>query len=415
MSLPPNGLPVDEVLARIADLERNDVDWRGGRAFSLVYETDDPELQRLNEAVTAAYFPTNALNPAAFPSLGQMQSDVVDIVAELLHGGPGAAGFMTSGGTESLLLAVQGARNWGRAERGIERPNVVLPTSAHAAFTKGGAYFGVETRRVPVRDDYRADVDAMAAAIDGDTVLVVASAPQYPQGVIDPVADVAALALERGVLCHVDACMGGMLLPFLARLEPDVVPPFDFAVDGVTSMSADLHKYGYAGKGASVIVHRDKALRRHQTFVTDDWLGGLYGSSGILGTKSGAPIASAWATLHHLGDDGYLRLTRQARDAWSRLVAGLRATDGVAIVGEPQMTLVAFGFDDGTDAFAVGNALWRRGWFCDQQGPPPSLHCTVHAGHVHVVDEFLAALAECIGEVRATAATAEAAPYAATE
>jgi glutamate/tyrosine decarboxylase-like PLP-dependent enzyme len=241
MPLPRNGLPVDEVLARIAELERNDVDWRGGRAFSLVYETDDPELQRLNEAVTAAYFPTNALNPAAFPSLGQMQSDVVDIVADLLHGGPDAAGFMTSGGTESLLLAVKAARNWGRAERGIEHPNVVLPTSAHAAFTKGGAYFGVETRRVPVRDDYRADVDAMAAAIDRDTVLVVASAPQYPQGVIDPVADVAALALERGVLCHVDACMGGMLLPFLVRVEPGVGAPVDIAGGGGTWMGAAQH------------------------------------------------------------------------------------------------------------------------------------------------------------------------------
>lgn len=412
--LPENGLPADEVLARIAALERDDVDWRSSRAFSLVYETHDPELQRLNETVTAAYFPTNALNPAAFPSLGRMQADVVDIVTDLLHGGPDAAGFMTSGGTESLLLAVKAARNWGRAERDIEHPNVVLPASAHAAFTKAGAYFGVETRRVPVRDDYRADVDAMADAIDGDTVLVVASAPQYPQGVVDPVVEVAALARDRGVLCHVDACMGGMILPFLARLGHDV-PPFDLAVEGVTSISADLHKYGYAAKGASVIVHRTKALRRHQTFVTDDWLGGLYGSSGILGTKSGAPIASAWATLHHVGADGYLRLAREARTAFDRLVDGLRRIPGVRIVGDPEVTLVAFTFDDGTDAFAVGRALWERGWYCDQQGPPPSLHCMVHAGHAGVVDDFVAAVRTCAQEVGASAATAEAAPYAATE
>jgi glutamate/tyrosine decarboxylase-like PLP-dependent enzyme len=410
MSLPRNGSPVDEVLARVDELQRGDVDWRGGRAFSLVYEADD-EIRRLNEAVTARFFPTNALNPLAFPSLGRMQADVVAIVADLLHGGPEAAGFMTSGGTESILLAVKAARNRAR----VERPNVVLPTSAHAAFTKAGSYFGVETRRVPVRGDYRADVDAMADAVDDDTVLVVASAPQYPQGVIDPVNDVAALARDRDVLCHVDACMGGMILPFLARLGHDV-PPFDFAVDGVTSISVDLHKYGYAAKGASVLVHRSKDLRRHQTFVTDDWLGGRYGSSGILGTRSGAPIAAAWATLHHLGEEGYLRLAGDARRGSAALVAGLTAVPGVRIVGDPEVTLVAFTFDDGTDPFAVGNALWQRGWYCDQQGPPPSLHCMVHAGHVDVVDDFVRAVAECADEVRAAAsAPTDAAPYAAME
>lgn len=407
--LPTNGSPVDEVLARVDELQRDDVDWRGGRAFSLVYEAGD-EVRRLNEAVTARFFPTNALNPLAFPSLGRMQADVVSIVADLLHGAPDASGFMTSGGTESILLAVKAARN----RAGVDRPNVVLPTSAHAAFTKAGSYFGVETRRVPVRDDYRADVDAMADAIDDRTVLVVVSAPQYPQGVIDPVADVAALARERDVLCHVDACMGGMILPFLARLGHDIVP-FDFAVDGVTSISVDLHKYGYAAKGASVLVHRTKDLRRHQTFVTDDWLGGRYGSSGILGTRSGAPIAAAWATLQHLGADGYLRLAGDARRAASALVDGLRSLPGVRTVGEPELTLVAFTFDDGTDPFAVGNALWRRGWYCDQQGPPPSLHCMVHAGHVDVVDDFVRTVGECADEVRSTRDSSEAAPYSAME
>ena len=243
-------------------------------------------------------------------------------------------------------------------------------------------------------------------------MLVVASAPQYPQGVIDPVADVAALAAERGVSCHVDACMGGMILPFLARLGHDV-PPFDFRVEGVTSVSVDLHKYGYAAKGASVIVHRDRDLRRHQTFTTDAWLGGLYASSGILGTKSGAPIASAWATMRHLGVEGYVRLASEARAAFDELVAGLRSTPGVRVLGDPSVTLVAFAFDDGVDAFAVGKALWERGWYVDQQGPPPSLHCMVNAVHRPFVGEFVGALREVLDEVRATGGRAEQAPYGA--
>lgn len=334
------------------------------------------------------------------------------MVADLLHGGPAAAGFMTSGGTESILLAVKAARNRGRT-RGITAPRMVLPDSAHAAFTKGGEYFGVEVVRVPVRDDYRADVDAMAGAIDERTVLVVASAPTYPQGVIDPVADVAALAAEVGANCHVDACMGGITLPMLARLGHEV-PPFDFRVPGVTSMSVDLHKYGYAAKGASVIVHRDKELRRFQTFKTDAWLGGFYASSGVLGTKGGGPIAAAWAVLMHLGEEGYLRLTAQARASLEALVAGLRSIPGVRVLGEPEATLVAFTFDD-ADAHAVGNALFARGWYCDQQGPPPSLHCTVHAGHRDTIPAFLDAIREALDEVRTASATGEAMPYASLE
>ena len=235
------------------------------------------------------------------------------MIADLLHGGPEAAGFMTSGGTESILLAVKAARTRGRA-RGITAPEMVLPTSAHAAFEKGAAYFDVRSVRVPVGADYRADPAAMAAAMTPNTMLLVASAPAYPQGVIDPVTEIAALAAARDINCHVDACMGGITLPMLERLG-QAVAPFDFRVPGVTSMSVDLHKYGYTAKGASVILHRNKALRKDQTFVTDNWLGGLYGSSGVLGTKSGGPIAAAWAVLRYLGEDGYLRLTRMALEA----------------------------------------------------------------------------------------------------
>ena len=402
MSLPKQGRPAGEVLADLDELGRSDVDWKSGRAFSLAYYAG-PEVYALATEANARFQSANALNTGAFPSLGKMQSRVVSTIAELLNGGPAAAGFMTSGGTESLLLAVKAARQRGRA-RGITEAEMVVPASAHAAFEKAAAYFDVRSVRVPVGEDFRADARAMAAAITLRTVLLVASAPSYPQGVIDPVEAIAALAAERDLLCHVDACMGGITLPMLERLGHPI-PWFDFRVPGVTSMSVDLHKYGYTAKGASVIVYRNRELRLHQTFRTDNWLGGLYASSGVLGTKSGGPIAAAWAVLEHLGEDGYLRLTRDARTATEALLAGLRATPGVRVLGEPAATLVAFAFDD-ADAFAVGEALGRRGWVVDQQQPPPSLHCTVNAAHAAVIDDFLADLRDVLAEVRTKAAVA---------
>jgi sphinganine-1-phosphate aldolase len=269
---------------------------------------------------------------------------------------------------------------------------------------------------VPVRDDWRADVAAMAAAIDDDTVLLVGSAPQYPQGVIDPIADLAALAASRDISCHVDACMGGVTLPYLARLG-HAIPPFDFAVDGVTSMSVDLHKFGYTAKGASVILHRTRALRRYQVFVTERWLGGTYGSSGMLGTKSGGAMAAAWAVLHHLGDDGYLRLARTARAATEALADGIAAQPELVLRAPPDAMLLAFGAVDPAelDVFAAADALWRRGWYLDRQGPPPSLHCTVNALHEHCIPDLLADLRAAIDEVQAAHARGSRGAYGTVE
>lgn len=384
----------EEILAELDALQVDDVDWHSGHAFSLAYFAGD-EVYDLAKRAYTRYLSTNALNVGAFPSLRRLQNDVVATVTGWLHGDEQVAGFMTSGGTESLLLAVKAARERGR-QRGITSPEMVLPSSAHAAFEKGAAYFGVRSVRVPVASDFRADPAAMTAAITDNTVLVVGSAPQYPQGVIDPIEEIAALALAHGINCHVDSCMGGVTLPMLERLGY-AIPPFDFRVPGVTSISVDLHKYGYTAKGASVILHRNRELRKHQTFVTDNWLGGLYASSGILGTRGGGPIAAAWAVMKYLGDEGYLRLTREAREATEALAAGLRLIPGVRVLAEPDTTLLAFTLTE-VDPFAVGNALHRRGWYVDQQKPPPSLHCTVNAVHPPVIPEFLGALREAIGE-----------------
>jgi len=413
--LPASGLDAAAVLARLDAFAAEDRDWRGGRVFSLVYDAGDDVRDLLTRAA-GRYTAENALNTMAFPSLGWMQHDIVTITTGLLGGdrreggSSGIRGYLTSGGTESLLQATKTARDWGRAERGIDRPNMVLATSAHAAFAKASHYFDVESRRVPVLPDGSADVDAMADAVDDRTVLVVGSAPSYPQGVIDPIAELGALAGDRGILCHVDACLGGFILPFLGILG-HVTKPWDLSVPGVTSISADLHKYGYASKGVSVILYGDRELARYQPFVTTDWLGGLYGSPSMAGTRPGGPIAAGWAVLHYLGEEGYLRLAADALRATTALLGCVRSTPGLEVRGAPDATVFAFGGTDGAgglDTFALGDGLTRRGgWFFDRQTPPDSLHATVHAGHAAVVDELSVDLVAAAGELAGSGTRAE--------
>jgi glutamate/tyrosine decarboxylase-like PLP-dependent enzyme len=342
----------------------------------------------------------NALNVAAFPSLRRMQADVLGFVADLFHAPQGWAGFLTSGGTESLLMVSYAAR---RRRGDVGRPNIVLPTSAHAAFEKACAYFGIESRRVPVRNDWRADVAAMASAIDADTILLVGSAPQYPQGVVDPIAELGEVAAARNIPLHVDSCIGGMVLPFIDPFG-SAEHPFDFTVAGVTSLSVDLHKYGYAAKGSGVIVYRSRELRDHQTFVTDNWLGGLYGSSGVLGTKSGGPIASSWAMIRHFGRDGYADLARRTRATTLLLAEGISSIEPLFVMTKPDSTLICFGSgDESVPTNAVADALRARGWWVDRQGPPATLHMTVSAHHEHVVADFIEALRLSVTDVRSRA------------
>jgi len=400
MALPQSGMSKAEILDALAAKRTRDVRWQEGRTFGMVYDAG-PEAHDVLEAVATMFLHDNALNTLAFPSLGRIQSEVVAITADLLHG-PDAAGFLTSGGTESILMAVKAARDRGRAERGITDPEMVLPISAHAAFHKAAHYFGIKVHKVPVDDEWRADVGAAAAAINANTVLVVGSAPQYPQGVIDPIPALAALAAEAGANFHTDACMGGFVLPFMEMLGEDVAP-WDFRVEGVTTISADIHKLGYAPKGASVLLHRTKALRQYQTFVFEDWLGGFYASPSMQGTRAALPMACAWAILHHLGVEGYLRLTRLTVDTRVRLVEGVRAIPQLTVLGEPEAQLVAIAAaptaGNDLDVFALGDALLARGWFHDRQKPPDSLHATVSAGNAPVIEEYLADLGACVAEV----------------
>ena len=388
--MPQNGLPRGEVMQQLMHMKEGDQDWRGGRVFSLVYSAGDDVHELLQDALSL-YSAENGLNVLAFPSIGTMQHDIVSITATLLGAddpasGGGVEGYLTSGGTESLLQAVKTARDVARHDRGIRFPQVVVAESAHAAFTKAADYFDVELIRVPVGPDFRVDIDAMADACTDTTIMVVGSAPTYPQGVVDPITDIAALASQRGILCHVDACMGGFLLPFLTQLGR-FTEPFDFRVPGVTSISADVHKYGYASKGVSVILYRTHDLARHQVFATADWLGGFYASTAMAGTRPAGPIAAAWAALMHIGIDGYLELTRTAHDAAQALRAGIESINGLGVRGDPPATVIAFGAQDpaSLDIFAVGERLHAEGWYLDRQHRPDSLHATVHAGSAATV------------------------------
>jgi sphinganine-1-phosphate aldolase len=395
MQFPEKSASREQITSQLNDAISHDADWRGGKIFSLVYFAGDDVADVLKEAYTTAFY-TNGLGPGAFKSLKKFESEIISMTGDLLHH-PEAAGNMTSGGTESILMAVKTARDWARAEKGIERPQIIVPVTAHPAFDKAAHYLDVEIVHTPLRDDLRADVDAMRAVITENTVLLAGSAPCYPFGAVDPIDEIAALAAERGILCHVDACLGAYLLPFTERLGYPV-PRWDFRLPGVTSISADLHKYGYSARGASVVVYRDRELRRHQFFAVSDWPGGLYGSPTLAGSRPGGAIAAAWAVLNFLGVEGYTRLARVIMETTKALIEGIDDIPQLKVLGSPDMSVFAFA-SDSLDIHAVADAMDEAGWHPDRQQLPPSLHCMVTPVHEGIVPPFLSDLRGAVEHV----------------
>ncbi|MFN2539963.1 MAG: aspartate aminotransferase family protein [Mycobacteriales bacterium] len=401
-ALPATGLPREEVLSRLHELRARDLPARGGRTFAYVYDSARPDIDELGHEVYASYLDVNGLDPTVFPSLLAMENDVVDIARRHL-GSPSAVGSFTSGGTESIILAVKAARD----RAGIERGEVVLPVTAHAAFQKACHYLGLEAVLVDVDPTtFRAVPSAVAGAVTDRTVLLVASAASYAHGVVDPVAEIAALGLQRGIPVHVDGCIGGWLLPYFSRLGVHV-PAFDFRVPGVTSISVDLHKYAYSPKGASVVLYDDAALRRRQFYACADWTGYTMINATVQSTKSGGPLAAAWAVLHAVGDDGYLELARQTLDATRRLVEGVGKIDGLRVLGRPEMALVAIA-SEVVDVFVLCDEMNARGWYVQAQlgyrDLPASLHLTLTASSDAVVDDLLVDLATAVEASRGVTA-----------
>lgn len=384
------------LLDRMRAMQAGDLPVHGGRTLAYVYDGGDAEVDRIGREAVAAYAGSNALDPTAFPSLLRMENELVGFACRLLDAPDGAVGTVTSGGTESILLAVQGARD---SRPDVERPTMVLPATAHAAFHKAAHYFGVEAVLVPVGADFRADPVAMAAAIDERTVLVVVSAPSYAHGVVDPVTAIAAAATAAGVRCHVDACIGGWVLPYAARLGRPVTP-WTFAVEGVTSISVDTHKYAYAPKGTSLLLHRDAALRRPQFFASAAWPGYTMLNQTTQSTRSGGPIAGTWAVVTAIGDDGYLRLADQVFEAVDRIVAAIEAVPALRVVVPPESTLVALATDDSCDPFTLTDEMVARGWYVQPQlsydGQPATVHVSVSAATLAGVDDLTTALRESV-------------------
>ncbi|MCZ4498614.1 MAG: Pyridoxal-dependent decarboxylase [Marmoricola sp.] len=394
-----------DVLAKLLSRQSGDLPVHGGRTLAYVYDSGLADVDRVGREAVALYAGSNGLDPTAFPSLLAMENELVGFGLNLLDAPDGAVGTVSSGGTESVLLAVQAARD-GRPE--VERPRMVLPTTVHAAFHKAAHYFGVEAVFVPVGPDFRADVAATRAAIDEAperTVLVVASAPSYAHGVVDPVTELSALAKDRGIRCHVDACIGGWVLPYAARAGRPV-PPWTFAVEGVTSISVDLHKYGYAPKGTSLLLHRTAELRRPQFFAAASWPGYTMLNSTMQSTKSGGPLAGAWAVVQLLGDQGYERLTADVFAAVDQIVAGLAAVPALSLVAAPDSTLIALVTDETCDPFTICDEMAARGWYVQPQmaydGQAATIHLSVSAATLPHVPEFLAALAEAVAAAAAS-------------
>jgi glutamate/tyrosine decarboxylase-like PLP-dependent enzyme len=401
MALPAEGTAAEELIARLEELRTADQPTTGGRAWQYSYDPARPEVKELaNQAFTIG-LGANALDPTAFPSVMSLENEVVAMAAGLLGGGPGTAGTFTSGGTESIFLAVKAARE---ARPDVDRPRMVVPITAHAAFHKSAHYLGIEL--LPAQLDpvsFRADVDSVREGIDERTVLVVASAYGFAHGVIDPIEEVAALAAERGLPCHVDACMGGLMLPFLRELgEP--IRPFDLSVPGVTSISADLHKYGYAPKGASVVLFADADMRRNSYYGCARWPGYTLANTTVQSSRSGGPLAAAWTVLRHLGREGYLELARRALEATRVVRAGVDSIDALRVVGEPDANVMALAAADESalDVFVVSDLLRADDWFLTPQlsyGPSPrNLNLTVDAGGLDGAEGLVAALREAVSE-----------------
>lgn len=400
MQMPTEGRPWDEVRAEMLARGAGDVAWREGKTAVYVFNAGE-DVHALQHEAYGLFMAENGLGPLAFPSLAQMEKDVISMALGLLHGPEGSTGAITSGGTDSITMAIKTARDYARAHgRPKDRANIVIPRSGHLAFHKAALLMDIEIRSVPLKTDgsYEADPAAMAAAIDDATIMMVGSAPNFPHGIIDPIIELGKVAEEKGVWLHVDACVGGYFAPF-ARMNGVPVPDFDFAVPAVKSMSADLHKYGYCAKGASTVLFRSDDLYKYMPFTLSEWSGAPMKTPTLAGTRPGGAISAAWAVMNVLGISGYREKQGLVCQTRQRIEDGVKAL-GFEVLGRPLLGLVAFRHPE-ADTLALYSAMRQRGWFTSFTVEPPSLHLMLSPKHAEVADDYLTDLAACLEAVKA--------------
>ena len=397
-TLPAVGLSRSEIFARMKALSAGDIDWRRGRVPLYVFKAND-EIAALGRDAFLEFFTENALGgKRAFHGLKKMEDDIIAMGLSLFHAPDDGAGFFTTGGSESIISAVLACRDHGRRQSGRSdrRGNIVLPYSAHPAFSKAARLMDIELRRIPV-SGYRADVAAMARAIDADTMMLVGSAPCFSYGTIDPIADLGALAQERGLWLHVDACVGGYIAPFAAKAGY-AIPAFDFAVPGVTSISADLHKFGFCPKPASTVFYRSADHAACQPFEMNDWPGGTFSTGSIAGTRPGGAVAGAWATLQGMGEQGYVTTARQIMELARAYRRGIEAI-GLRVIGEPDLSILCFTANE-FDMLRVGEVMATRGWLPGLVREPHAMHLMLTMLHEPAMDDYLRDLRDAVAQVR---------------
>jgi glutamate/tyrosine decarboxylase-like PLP-dependent enzyme len=405
MKIPEKGFPKEEIFETLHSYKSQDLDWKSGRVLGYIYYPGEKAHDVIDEAYTA-FLTENALDPTTFPSTLRLENEVVGMVADLLRGDENVVGNFTSGGTESLILTVKTARDYARAVKPhIKEPEMVMPVTAHASFYKAAHYLDVKPVVTPVHDgSFLADVDAMRDAVTKNTILLVGSAPGYAHGVLDPIREIGALAQEKDLLFHVDGCVGGIHLSYMRKLG-FALPEFDFTVPGVTSISADLHKYGYAAKGASVILYKDKALRKHQIFACSRWTGYTVINAAITSSKTAGPMAAAWAVMNYLGEEGYMEIVREVMEATRLVIDGIDRIEGLQVLGEPNMCMFSFASTtEKINVYRLADALKQKGWFLQPQfkraNSPANLHISMNRSTVSRGEAFLKDFEETVEELR---------------
>eukprot|EP01089_Gocevia_fonbrunei_P009253 TRINITY_DN2134_c0_g1_i1.p1 TRINITY_DN2134_c0_g1~~TRINITY_DN2134_c0_g1_i1.p1 ORF type:complete len:538 (+),score=100.19 TRINITY_DN2134_c0_g1_i1:115-1728(+) len=401
LQIPKTGVDVDTLLDILKQLKKRDGVASEGKMWAYTYDTNIDQHFELLVKVYEMFAHENALNPVVFPALRKFETEVLAMSANMLGGDSDTVGTMTTGGTESILMALKCYRDLALKERGITHPEVIVPATIHVAFDKAAHYFGLKLVKVPIGSDLRADVKAMEKQINSNTILLVGSAPQYPHGVIDPIEELSTVALKHKLYLHVDSCVGGFILPWIKKLGYDI-PNFDFSVPGVTSMSADIHKYGYALKGTSVVLYRNSKIRQHQFFAVTDWCGGLYVSPSMTGTRSGGLVAAAWTCLQRMGEDGYMELAQSLMDTRDYLLEHINEISGFKVLGSPHMSILSFiSTDPDVHIFAVADAMEEMfGWHIERQPNPYCIHLSITPPHVNTKGQFIEDLKKSLQEVK---------------